>query len=256
MHHVLVARTIEDRDRMAYITVARAPHQQPFALADEGLIETLLPHFQRALQLASLFEKLKADAKASAAVLDLIPVGVVILDERGGCVMMNEAARKLLDADGAILRHVAINIAKARGTERRADGRAQDPQILSLPSQGGTQPLLAIIWDVPDDATDRRHNLAFILNPEQRHSVDIDLKALERLYGLTLTEARVATLLAGSNSVAEIADQLGNTAHTIRTHLRHIFEKTGTDRQVDLVHLLLRSLIALQAPADLNRDRG
>jgi DNA-binding CsgD family transcriptional regulator len=42
--------------------------------------------------------------------------------------------------------------------------------------------------------------------------------------------------LAGE-TLAEIADKLGIAITTVRTHLAHIFDKTGTSRQADLIRL-------------------
>jgi DNA-binding CsgD family transcriptional regulator/PAS domain-containing protein len=249
VRHLLVAGGSADGDKLPFITVGRTAEQQSFGSSDTGLLETLLPHLQRAIQLADMVDQLKARVKASAAVLDLITVGVVIFDEHGERALANQAARNIFDSDSKILRQLSAEAAKMRDAARPASGKSPEAHIVHLPAQGGTHPLFAIIWDLPDEGLDPRHNLAFIVDPAQEHNICIDQVALQRLYGLTSTEARVAALLAKGDSVAEIADFLGNTAYTIRTHLRHIFDKTGTARQVDLVHLLLRSLVALQMPA-------
>ncbi len=38
--------------------------------------------------------------------------------------------------------------------------------------------------------------------------------------------------------VAEVAEVLGIARTTVKTHLRHVFEKTNTSRQADLVKLV------------------
>jgi DNA-binding CsgD family transcriptional regulator len=42
------------------------------------------------------------------------------------------------------------------------------------------------------------------------------------------------------------ADRLGISLATARTHLAHVFDKTGTRRQAELVRLLLRSQPAIR----------
>jgi DNA-binding CsgD family transcriptional regulator len=186
--------------------------------------------------------------KASATVLDLITVGVVIFDEYGERALANEAARKVLNSENKILRHLSTEVVKMRDVSRSVDGQTPEARILNLTGHNSGQPLFAIVWDLSEEFPDRGHKLAFIVDPAQEHNICIDQLALQRLYGLTSMEARVAAQLAKGDSVAEIASHLGITGYTIRTHLRHIFDKTGTARQVDLVHLLLRSLVALQIP--------
>jgi DNA-binding CsgD family transcriptional regulator len=248
VRHLTVARGLEVGDKLSFMTVGRTADQPAFGSSELDLLETLLPHFQHATQLADMLEQLRASVTASAAVLDMIAVGVVIFDEYGERALANEAAHKIFDADGGILRHLSAEVMRIRDAARSTNGQAPEARILNLTGQGRAQPLFAIIWDFPDESFYRRHKLVFLIDPAQEHNICIDLVALQRLYGLTSMESRVAALLAKGSSVAEIADQLGNTAYTIRTHLRHIFDKTGTARQVDLVHLLLRSLVALQIP--------
>ena len=63
-------------------------------------------------------------------------------------------------------------------------------------------------------------------------------EALAKAYKLTMTELRVMLAIADIGGVPEVASVLGIAATTVRTHLGHVFEKTGTNRQVDLVKLL------------------
>ena len=59
-------------------------------------------------------------------------------------------------------------------------------------------------------------------------------------FDLTPSEAAVAALLVAGHSLESAAASRGSRATTLRVHLRHLFAKTGTARQSDLVALLLR----------------
>lgn len=61
---------------------------------------------------------------------------------------------------------------------------------------------------------------------------------LQRLYGLTKSEAQVALLAMRGEGLSPIAEKLSVSLTTVRTHLRHVFEKTGIHRQAELVRLL------------------
>jgi DNA-binding CsgD family transcriptional regulator len=61
----------------------------------------------------------------------------------------------------------------------------------------------------------------------------------QRRYAFTNAEARLAAILVQGKSVAEAAVALSVSLNTVRTHLKHIFEKTGARRQSELVQLLL-----------------
>jgi DNA-binding CsgD family transcriptional regulator len=57
-------------------------------------------------------------------------------------------------------------------------------------------------------------------------------------FDLTQREAALTVMLAGGRSVQAAADELGMAVATARTHLRHIFQKTGVHGQSALVALV------------------
>ena len=67
--------------------------------------------------------------------------------------------------------------------------------------------------------------------------------------GLTLREAEILTLLAGGLTNPEIAARLVLSQHTIKTHLNHIFAKTGSrDRAAATAYAQAHGLAAHPAP--------
>jgi DNA-binding CsgD family transcriptional regulator len=64
------------------------------------------------------------------------------------------------------------------------------------------------------------------------------VELVQSLFDLTSAEARVARGLAAGKTVQDIATDGGLSLNTIRTHVRGVLEKTGCNRQVDIVALL------------------
>jgi DNA-binding CsgD family transcriptional regulator len=64
------------------------------------------------------------------------------------------------------------------------------------------------------------------------------VELVQSLFDLTPAEARVARSLASGKTVEDIATDGGISPNTIRTHVRGVLEKTGCNRQVDIVALL------------------
>ena len=62
--------------------------------------------------------------------------------------------------------------------------------------------------------------------------------ALVSHYRLTAAELRVSMAIAEVGGVPEVAQLLGICETTVKTHLQHVFDKTGTNRQADLVKLV------------------
>ena len=71
--------------------------------------------------------------------------------------------------------------------------------------------------------------------------LDRQLSCAAAVYGLSAAQERVARLLVGGREVAEIADGLGVSPNTAKTHLQRIYDKTGVRAQPALVRLLLNA---------------
>ena len=63
-------------------------------------------------------------------------------------------------------------------------------------------------------------------------------EAIAKSYKLTPTELRVLLAIVEVGGVPEAAEALGIAETTVKTHLRRLFDKTGTRRQADLVKLV------------------
>lgn len=66
---------------------------------------------------------------------------------------------------------------------------------------------------------------------------------LMELYHLTLTEARLCNHLINGEVLEQAAEKMGLKYSTTRTYLRTIFEKTETNKQHELVAVLLKNFI-------------
>lgn len=72
---------------------------------------------------------------------------------------------------------------------------------------------------------------------------------LRAAFGLTDAEATLALLIASEPlGLRSIAGSLGVATSTVKTHLQHIFEKTGTSRQADLVRLIVQAGTPAEPP--------
>jgi DNA-binding CsgD family transcriptional regulator len=67
---------------------------------------------------------------------------------------------------------------------------------------------------------------------------------LQRHFGLTPAEARIALHLVAGETLRSAEAKLSITYETARTHLKNIFGKTGTCRQAELLVVILTALPA------------
>ena len=81
-------------------------------------------------------------------------------------------------------------------------------------------------------------------------------EAFAKLYGLTPSELRVLLAMAPGLGVKEAAEVLGVSETTAKTHLQHIYGKTGTSKQTELLHLFMSSTPPVIDDAVTIGDRG
>lgn len=65
-----------------------------------------------------------------------------------------------------------------------------------------------------------------------------DVELVQSLFDLTPSEARIARSLVIGKTLDEIATDSSTTRNTVRTHMRGVLQKTGCNRQAEVVALL------------------
>ena len=82
--------------------------------------------------------------------------------------------------------------------------------------------------------------VAIVFTSDPERSPAPPATRIKLLHGLTPAEAAFAIEIVKGDGIQACADRLGISRATARTHLSHIFRKTNTTRQAELVRLLSR----------------
>jgi len=216
--------------------------------------QLLWPHLRRAVLIGKVIDFHKVEAAALADTLDGLVAGMILVDPRGRIAHANAAGRAML-SDAAVLCQVGD---KLSAIDPIANAAIQDTLASlengdrSLGTKGQAVPLASasgeryIAHILPLTSGARRKAKAaysavaalFVCKTEFDAPHPID--ALATAFDLTPAELRVLTMIVQVGGVPEVAPILGVTEPTVKTHLQHIFEKTGTSRQADLVKLVAR----------------
>jgi DNA-binding CsgD family transcriptional regulator len=236
--------------------VWRPARLDAFDRSDRALLEGLIPHLQRALQLNVRLAELEMARAASVELLDRLRQASLLVDAACHVLFANRPAEEIL-ADRLGLQRSAASVLRA---DRRPDtaalhrlvARAAKPIADSDDSAGGRlrlsrgevrAPLTVLVIPLraePHWVVRRRPAaILFITDPER--TSDPTAKSLRQSFGLTRTEAAVALGVLSGGGLKAVAARLGIAPTTARTHLTAIFEKTGTRRQADLVRALLQN---------------
>ncbi len=195
---------------------------------------------------------------AAAGALDCLRRGLIVADERCAVLFANRTAERMLqERDGLIIQADGLHAARPQDSSglrariRQAARPGADPasvSVLSLWRPSLKRVLLARVAPVMLTPTPMAPSISraavFLQDPAARPS--IDEWALSRLFGLTRSESHLVGLLLNGMSLQEASAVQGITLNTARTHLKHVFLKTDTNRQTQLIAILIGSV--LQAP--------
>jgi len=233
------------------LAVATVKRSDRFDSPDRiALINRLALHLQQALRMQSHLEELSSRCVDFFAASEAVRHGLIITAPGREIVHINSAAERILRSnDGLRIRNGRIE-AEAPRVEAQLQRSIHQALTLNGSDIWGGSLLCArpsgrrpyIVHVMPIDQTtfaSPRSGRASIIIVDPEHQPQSPAALLRHLYGLTRTEATVALLVTRGQGLKPIADELSLSVTTVKTHLRHVFDKTGTRRQAELVRLLL-----------------
>ena len=190
-----------------------------------------------------------------ARAYDELNVGIVLTDRNARVLHFNRCARNivasktgLIAAIGATLKTTGDNdTARLREFIRKAALSASIEQsrhfAMVLGEGAETDFQFIIIAGLGSNGLDgiACGAGAVVFVTERYSDVRIPENVLRGLFGLTSSEASLATHLVQSKGLAAAAGRSSMGINTARTHLKRIFAKTETSRQAELVALLLKT---------------
>lgn len=226
-----------------------------FGLPEKSLMMRIYPHFKVALEIYERSRRQYLENNAYIRAIDQLAFGVVILNERGHVIRVNETASRMLK-ESQLLRVVGnhlqaghpeheVLVANAikmilgvSGSEARAAGS------LKISAAEPNRSLYMLLKPIQDSTPDPRSPPAgvaiFMSADTLHHNVSID--AFAKLYYISRAEMALVTELLEGASIVEASTTLGISENTARVQLRSVFTKTDTHRQADLIRLILTSL--------------
>jgi DNA-binding CsgD family transcriptional regulator len=249
----LFAVVERQNNEVMLLMLARREGKPDFEDDIVGEIETLVPALDQALRAGRAVRQLRALERAALRAIDVMPIGVMMLDQNGAVIEANRSARMVLEAgEGLIVangglavdmggRQVKLRDLITRTEKEATPFAAGELTLLPVRRQAGQRPLTLLLMPLEQaigpGIKQAPVALLFIGDPER--SVSFDQTRIARLYGLSRAESRVAALLASGKRLEEVAEALDIAYETVRKHLKQIFGKTGTYRQAELVRMLV-----------------
>ena len=257
-------------DRMAVGSVAFGRHESRGEIGDIEVeaARLLLPHLQRAVAIGRILEFRSLMNATVAGALDALAAGVILVAADLGIVHANAAAQQMLARSDPVradygrlsVRPSPVAAALAEAVRQAADkpaGLGRRGIGIPVAAANGTPTVIHVlplqIGSLLPDVAPRAVAAIFVAMPEA--PVSMPVEALAALYDLTSAEAKVFNAIAAGRTRAEAARLLDIGEETVKTHLSHIFLKTGTRRQADLVALKASLTLPLRGQRTLRCSR-
>jgi DNA-binding CsgD family transcriptional regulator len=225
------------------IVLSRATAQGPADAATIQRLDRLRPHLARTAVMAARLHLERA--QAASRTLAALGLAAVVLNEAGRVL----AANALIEGMVNLVHWRSAD--RVRLKDRRADEMlAEALARIALNDNGGVRSFpvrdsmtntLMVGHVVPIRFSARdifaRSTAVFVLMPVGAPSSP-PVELVMSLFDLTPAEARVARGLAAGKTVADLAGDNGVSPNTVRVQVRGVLEKTGCQRQTDVVALL------------------
>ena len=250
-HNHLAVMALQCSGQM--FSISGVPNAEMDVTGCRRKLEYCLPILRACLRMWLLSNKAVVLASNLRAALDGCDIPVAIVDRELTLSFANQKCREFFSNQNRIfLTGSRLSCAKlpdtlnlqasiAYITDNRSD-RVYDP-ILAI-EQRHKRPLIVAIARAtaePSRQVAAPSALLYFFDP------DIDLKAAIEpvcaIYHLTHQECELTFALANGFSLREASKSLGIKEQTARSYLKQIFAKTETNRQPDLIKLLITSAV-------------
>jgi len=188
-----------------------------------------------------------------------VPVGMIITDEKARILQLNRTAERLVLQGRGLVIHERLLSADTRSNAARLRetisdvvtkarlGRGTEAQALSLYRASYTRPLSIVVKPLycTDEGDPRKRigPLANLIVTDLERQMQAPADLLRRVFNLTPAESVVLERLVHGLTLQEIADASGSSRNTVRNQLHIVFEKTGTNRQSELIKLVLSTAV-------------
>ncbi len=240
------------------LIVNRAASKPAFSDEELAVLSKLGVHAERALRLSMRLLDAELSSAGLAAAFEQFDVGVFFLDSLGRVVFSNAAAQCHI-GDGFVVENERLKAAFApdRNVFKEAVSSTlrgnvmdmtSDPRPILIRRANSARPLSAYILPLRSSYEPaleqflmRAKAIVLVVDPQPAQPADPAM--VRDILGLTLSEARLASLIGTGLSPRKAAERLQISEETARTVLKRIFSKVGVSRQSELSALISKLLL-------------
>lgn len=253
------------------IGVYRGEGASEFDELDSRLLQSLLPHLQRAIELRRRLARDEQVVSLAQAALNALPTGIAIVDAGLKIQFVNDVARKYLAGPNAGLYSIRSGPYAGSGVYIGAMSRDEASRLRRLVASatsggsGGSMRVtsadgsavvilvspapLALVEEVTGAEERSAEKLAMLVIRSLDRKAPPQTDMLCDLFSLSRAEAEVAVALSGGATAEDVARQRGVSLMTVRSQIRSILGKSEAENLRDFE----RSMATLAALVPLTR---
>ncbi|MDR2334181.1 MAG: helix-turn-helix transcriptional regulator [Burkholderiaceae bacterium] len=238
--------------RTLNLTAMRSKRCGPYRQEDEARLRLLVPHLQTAFALHRRLHRAEALASASLAVLEGLPIGVVLLDEHASVLHANARAHQLAQATGLLRFGAGDQLRAASAGDELRLARAMRMAVTTgagnpisagdaIRMHGLDGSLLHVLvtplpqWSSPFG----QHAAGAVFISDPTSTAQSLAQTFCSFYRLTGAEARLAQAVVNGLTLQEYASRQEVSIHTVRSQFKSAAAKMGVTRQADFVRTVL-----------------
>jgi len=245
--------------QMGLTSVHRPRARGHYEEAERKRATEFIPHLIRAIQVRHKLTEADIQRQIGLEGLERSQIAAIVVTGNGIILHANNQAEAMLRAGDAI-RSISSQLAAAtrsaterltmliRGAIDTAAGRSGSAGGTVAIPRPNRPPLTVLV--APFRPAQRGAGapvpaaLLFLRDPEWTSGLAAG--PLQELFCLTAAESTIASHLIRGRSLADIAARHNLSLNTVRTHLKNIFAKTGTNRQTELVAFIVRTVATMK----------
>ncbi|MGB8399824.1 helix-turn-helix transcriptional regulator [Bradyrhizobium sp.] len=224
-------------------------------LVDEEMrrrMRLIIPHVRRAVLIGNVLDLNATEARGFADTLNGLAAGVFLVDRNACLIFANTSGQIMLDDRKAVCREnrtlIAVDpraatalrdvIALARHGDAAVGTRGVAIPLSFPPADIWLAHVLPLTSGARQQAGTACSAVAAVFVHKASLETPLAMETMSKLYRLTPAELRVLAAMIEVGSISAVAVVVGISEATVKTHLQHLFAKTGTSRQAELIKLV------------------
>lgn len=248
--HMLISGILNRQNENLILIAFRKKDKAYFGKNERDLIGMVSPYIKMVYQYCITIEEKEKYLDILKRAIEFEGKGIILIDKNLNVLFLNRIAEIILSKKegleitkyGLEINDPVFSIHFKKSLKKIFNSEYNDKEdiIFAIPKRDRTIPLVVQVIPI---------NERFFLKEGQGSALIIlydssyyplpDPEFLTKLFKFTSQEKNIAILLTKGMDLKEISKELKISLHTVRTHLKHIYSKTNTARQAELMKLLL-----------------